>query len=63
MLIGNRPSTAGEIDQVLSENGRVVRVIKVDYKRNVMAGMKWTQEWLRESESPHYEFLFLIDKE
>ena len=54
--------TADEVNQVLSENGKVVDVIKVDYKRNVMAGMKWTHEWLRETESPNYEFLFLIDK-
>ena len=54
--------TAEEVNQVLSENGRVVDVIKVDYKRNVMAGMKWTHEWLRETESRNYEFLFLIDK-
>ena len=54
--------TAEEINQVLSENGKVVDVIKVDYKRNVMAGMKWTHEWLRETESRNYEFLFLIDK-
>ena len=54
--------TAEEVNDVLSENGKVVDVIKVDYKRNVMAGMKWTHEWLRESESRNYEFLFLIDK-
>lgn len=54
--------TAEEVNQVLSENGKVVDVIKVDYKRNVMAGMKWTHEWLRETESRNYEFLFLIDK-
>lgn len=54
--------TAEEINEVLSENGKVVDVIKVDYKRNVMAGMKWTNEWLRETESRNYEFLFLIDK-
>lgn len=54
--------TAEEINQVLSENGKVVDVVKVDHKRNVMAGMKWTHEWLRETESRNYEFLFLIDK-
>lgn len=54
--------TAEEINQVLSENGKVVDVVKVDHKRNVMAGMKWTHEWLSETKSPNYEFLFLIDK-
>jgi hypothetical protein len=27
-----------------------------------MADMKWTNEWLRDVEIPHREFLFLIDK-
>ena len=47
---------------MLAERGEVVQVVKVDYKRNVMAGMRWTHEWLRDAESPNYEFLFLIDK-
>ena len=47
---------------MLSACGEVVELIKVDYKRNVMAGMRWTHEWLQETESPNYEFLFLIDK-
>ena len=27
-----------------------------------MSGMKWTNEWLRDSETPKHEFLFLIKK-
>ncbi len=54
--------TAREINRVLSENGEIVEIVKIDYRRNVMAGMKWTNEWLRETTSPNYEFLFLIDK-
>ena len=54
--------TAEEIGQVLSASGEIVDIVKLGYKRNVMAGMKWTHEWLRETESPNYEFLFLIDK-
>lgn len=55
-------ATADELNDVLSSNARVVDVIEMDYKRNVMAGMKWTNEWLRDAESPNREFLFLIDK-
>lgn len=55
-------ATADELHDVLSSNGNIVDVIEMDYKRNVMAGMKWTNEWLRDSESPNREFLFLIDK-
>ena len=55
-------ATADEMNDILSTNGNVIEIIKLDYKRNVMAGMKWTNEWLRDAESPNQEFLFLIDK-
>lgn len=55
-------ATAEEINDILSRNGTLVDVVKVDYRRNVMAGMKWTDEWLRDTEIPNTEFLFLIDK-
>jgi adenine-specific DNA-methyltransferase len=29
-------------------------------ERNVMVGMKWTNEWLRDAEEPNREFLFLM---
>lgn len=54
--------TAEEVNQILSECGKIVDIVKVDYRRNVMAEMKWTHEWLSEAESPNFEFLFLIDK-
>jgi len=34
----------------------------LDYKKNVMAEMKWTKEWIRDCEKQHREFLFLIEK-
>jgi adenine-specific DNA-methyltransferase len=37
-------------------------VVTVDYQKNVMAGMKWTNAWLRDAEEPHREFLFLLEK-
>ena len=55
-------ATAGELNRVLSSNGKVIDVIELDYKRNVMAGMKWTNDWIREAEPPNREILFLIDK-
>ena len=54
-------ATAHEVNDILSANGDVVDVIELDYKRNVMAGMKWTHEWLRDADAPNREFLFLID--
>jgi adenine-specific DNA-methyltransferase len=55
-------ATAQELNDVLREAGTILDFIEVDYKKNVMAEMKWTNEWLRDSEQPHREFLFLIEK-
>ena len=53
-------ATSEELNEAINSCGTLLEVMEVDYKRNVMAGMKWTNEWLREAESPNREFLFLI---
>jgi adenine-specific DNA-methyltransferase len=55
-------ATAQELNEVIRERGTVLDFIEVDYKKNVMAQMKWTNEWIRGSEQSHREFLFLIEK-
>lgn len=55
-------ATADELNQVLANNGTILDVLELDYKKNVMAGMKWTNEWIREADEPNREFLFLIEK-
>ncbi|MBI3006571.1 MAG: DNA adenine methylase [Ignavibacteriales bacterium] len=55
-------ATAEELNEVLTETGRIVETIELDYRKNVMASMKWTNEWLRDSEQPNREFLFLLEK-
>jgi len=55
-------ATAQELAESLERNGRLVETIEIDYKKNVMAEMKWTGEWLREAEKPNREFLFLLEK-
>jgi adenine-specific DNA-methyltransferase len=55
-------ATADELNQVVRENGKLLEVMEIDYKKNVMAGMKWTDEWIRDSEQPNREFLFLLEK-
>jgi adenine-specific DNA-methyltransferase len=55
-------ATAQELHQVISRVGQLVEVVEIDYKRNVMGGMRWTNEWVREAESANREFLFLIEK-
>lgn len=55
-------ATAEELNEVLRNHGTLMEVVQIDYKKNVMAGMTWTDEWIRESEQPNREFLFLLEK-
>lgn len=55
-------ATAWELSEVLERNGKLREVVAMDHAKSVMAGMKWTNEWVRESEIPHREFLFLLEK-
>lgn len=56
-------ATAEELQQILASSGQLLEVVSVDYKRNVMAQMRWTNEWIREIENPNKEFLFLLQKQ
>ncbi|MGA2168867.1 MAG: DNA adenine methylase [Terracidiphilus sp.] len=53
-------ATSKELNEAIESCGELLEVVEVDYKRNVMADMKWTNEWLRDAEAPNREFLFLI---
>ncbi len=55
-------ATAEGLHEVISSVGQVIEVMEIDYRRNVMAGMRWTHQWVRDAEIPHTEFLFLIEK-
>ena len=55
-------ATSKELNEAIESCGKLVEVVELDYKRNVMADMKWTNEWLRDAEAPHREFLFLIER-
>lgn len=55
-------ATAQELTNVIESVGSVVEAIDLDYRKNVMSGMRWTHEWIAEAEKPNREFLFLISK-
>ncbi len=55
-------ATAEELNEVLKSHGKLREVVEINYKKNVMANMKWTHEWLKDSEKPNREFLFLLEK-
>jgi adenine-specific DNA-methyltransferase len=55
-------ATAEELNEVIARAGKLIEVVEIDHKPNVMGGMRWTNEWLREADQPNKEFLFLIEK-
>lgn len=55
-------ATADELHEILEQTGRIMECVKIDYKRNVMADMRWTNEWVREDEAGNQEYLFLIER-
>ena len=55
-------ATAQQLNEVMQDNGKLLTVLELDYKKNVMAGMKWTDEWINDVKTPNREFLFLLEK-
>jgi adenine-specific DNA-methyltransferase len=55
-------ATARELYEVLSAHGMILAVEEINYKKNVMAKMKWTKDWIRDTEEKNIEFLFLVRK-
>lgn len=56
-------ATAQQLNEVMQDNGKLLTVLELDYKKNVMAGMRWTHEWINAAEKPNREFLFLLEKD
>jgi adenine-specific DNA-methyltransferase len=55
-------ATAEDLLETLNRCGTLLETIEIDYKTNVMANMKWTNEWIRDVSKPNREFLFLLKK-
>jgi adenine-specific DNA-methyltransferase len=56
-------ATARELNDVLNAYGRIIEIEKINYKKNVMSGMKWTNGWIKDAEEDNYEYLFLMKKQ
>ncbi|MDZ4260245.1 MAG: DNA adenine methylase, partial [Candidatus Sungbacteria bacterium] len=54
-------ATKQELHDIISESGKLIKAIEVNYKKNVMANMRWTHEWIN-SDGKHHEYLFLMEK-
>jgi adenine-specific DNA-methyltransferase len=58
---GGRAS-ASELNEVLNAHGTLMAVEKISYQKNVMASMKWTNDWINDAAENNTEFLFLLRK-
>ena len=53
-------ATKQDLMDCINTEGKLVKAIEIDYKKNVMANMKWTNEWANDCKNQ--EYLFLIKK-
>lgn len=54
-------ATKQELNDIINESGKLLKAVEIDYKKNVMGNMRWTNEWIN-SDGKHHEYLFLMEK-
>lgn len=54
-------ATKKELHEIIDESGTLLKALEIDYKKNVMSTMRWTNEWINSDEKYH-EYLFLMEK-
>lgn len=54
-------ATKEELNEILHSNGNVIAAQEINYKKNVMSNMRWTNEWIN-SDGKYTEYLFLLEK-
>lgn len=54
--------TLEELMDIFNKHCKNVKVHEIDYKRNVMSGMSWTDEYKKDTTVPHKELLFVMEK-
>lgn len=55
-------ATKQELSEIINESGKLLKSVEIDYKKNVMGNMRWTNEWIN-SDGQYNEYLFLMEKE
>ncbi|MGI9461657.1 MAG: DNA adenine methylase [Alphaproteobacteria bacterium] len=55
-------ATIDELYDAMATAGKLKKIVEIDYRKNVMADMTWSQKWITNTATPHKEFLFLIEK-
>lgn len=54
-------ATKQELNDIINESGKMIKAVEIDYKKNVMGNMRWTNEWIN-SDGKYHEYLFLMEK-
>lgn len=54
-------ATKEELYDIINQAGKLVRAVEIDYRRNAMSTMRWTNEWIN-SDGKYCEYLFLLEK-
>lgn len=54
-------ATKAELNNIIAGSGKLLKAIEIDYKKNVMSNMRWTNEWIN-SDGKYHEYLFLMEK-
>ncbi len=55
-------ATKQQLNDIINESGKLLKVVEISYKVNVMGGMRWTNEWVKNDNNQHHEYLFLMEK-
>lgn len=55
-------ATSLELESILNKSGKILKIMKIDYKKNIMSSMVWTGKWVNELNTKYSELLFLIEK-
>lgn len=54
-------ATKQELNDIINKSGKLLKAVEIDYKKNVMGNMRWTNEWIN-SDGKYHEYLFLMEK-
>lgn len=54
-------ATKEELCDILASNGHVIGIQEINYQKNVMSNMRWTNEWIN-SDGKYMEYLFLLER-
>lgn len=54
-------ATKNELFDIITTHGKLIKAMEIDYKKNVMSSMRWTNEWVND-DGKYKEYLFLMQK-